>query len=82
MPYKKNKNNNFGFRIKVNPKTLGVFGTYQNHGKKYEYDASLKNKDVNVNPYRTLDSPCPDGYVLVKPHKRLFFKVRGYCRRR
>ena len=75
------KNNKIGFNIRFNPYTMGVIGNYRNGDKKYEYDASLKHKTFNINPYKTPDSICPEGYQHIKPHKRLFYTVKGYCRK-
>ena len=61
---------------------MGVIGTYRNGDKKYEYDASLKHRNFNINPYKTPDSLCPEGYTYIKTHKRLFHTVQGYCRKK
>ena len=81
MTGKKN-NRKVGFNIRFNPSTMGVIGTYRNGDKKYEYDASLKHRNFNINPYKTPDSLCPEGYTYIKTHKRLFHTVQGYCRKK
>ena len=62
--------------------SLVLFCSYMKNGKKYEYDASIKNRNFNIIPYKSIDSICPEGYVWVKPHKRMLITVQGYCRKR